>query len=270
MKILFFITQRAGRIVMQDVATMKLILEAVPEIGRNYGIIVNKIPVNVLDELLNIENQQSFALSLYTGIKDEFQHNNILLLPLNQKMDNNDNALLHPSEIHESLDEFVKFSVPEANITEGKVTKIQVDDLERLTTQIEEMEAEWKANQEQQLAAKENLLLQLQDSEKDRNQQQEEDQKRNEEDIKKLEKDIEMAEKQMEDVKKETEIEHLNQQIQQMKLMHAQQQHVLTQQQQFIIEQQNRVERRSRGNQIMGVVCLFFNRLRHNYAHSNI
>ena len=80
MKILFFITQRAGRIVMQDVATMKLILEAVPEIGRNYGIIVNKIPVNVLDELLNIENQQSFALSLYTGIKDEFQHNNILLL----------------------------------------------------------------------------------------------------------------------------------------------------------------------------------------------
>ena len=68
MKILFFITQRSGRIVMQDVATMKLILESVPEIGRNYGIIVNKIPGNVLAELSDLEKQQSFALSLYTTL----------------------------------------------------------------------------------------------------------------------------------------------------------------------------------------------------------
>ena len=41
--VLFFVTQEAGRVSQQDATTMRLVLEAAPEIGSNYGIIVNKV-----------------------------------------------------------------------------------------------------------------------------------------------------------------------------------------------------------------------------------
>ena len=156
MKIVFFITLQSGRIVVQDIATMKLILESIPEIGRNYGIIVNKIPGQVMAQLANLENTQNFVFSLFTGIKDEFKHNNILLLPVNSKMESNDNVLLRSSEIHPSLDQFLNLKVPEANITPGKISKINVDEFDRLTKQIEDMEEELKRNTEKQAFEKEN------------------------------------------------------------------------------------------------------------------
>jgi len=42
-KIFFVVTEEAGRIRPQDTATMKVILDAAPEIGNRYGIIVNKL-----------------------------------------------------------------------------------------------------------------------------------------------------------------------------------------------------------------------------------
>ena len=42
-RVLFFVTERNGRVLMQDTTTMKLILEASPDIGMNYGIIVNML-----------------------------------------------------------------------------------------------------------------------------------------------------------------------------------------------------------------------------------
>ena len=59
MKILFFVTQQSGRIVVQDIATMKLILESVPEIGQNYGIVVNKIPRQVIEQLSTFDSTQN-------------------------------------------------------------------------------------------------------------------------------------------------------------------------------------------------------------------
>jgi hypothetical protein len=43
-KVLFFIGVIDWRFVDQDLTTMKLVLDAVPEIKNNYGIVVNKVP----------------------------------------------------------------------------------------------------------------------------------------------------------------------------------------------------------------------------------
>ena len=50
-KVLFFVTQEAGRVNQQDATTLRLVLEAAPEIGTQYGVIVNKISKPVLEKL---------------------------------------------------------------------------------------------------------------------------------------------------------------------------------------------------------------------------
>ena len=50
-KVIFFVTQEAGRVNQQDTKTLKLVHEAAPDIGMEYGIIVNKVPKEVLKTL---------------------------------------------------------------------------------------------------------------------------------------------------------------------------------------------------------------------------
>ena len=254
MKILFFVTQQSGRIVVQDIATMKLVLESVPDIGSNYGIVVNKIPQQVMEQLSNLESTQNFILSLFTGIKDEFKHNHVLLVPVNKKMESTDNVLLDAQEIHPSLRQFLNLKVPEVNITPGKFDKINVDEFERLTEQIEEMEAELKRNTQQQAMEKENLVLQLQKAEEKRKLEEEENHKRHQEELKKLEREIHDAEQKKINAKRDAEIDHLNNQIQQMKKMHAHQQEMLNQQHQFLVEQQRKANEASSGNPFMEIL----------------
>ena len=248
MKILFFVTQQAGRVVSQDVATMKLILEAVPEIGQNYGIVVNKVNEEVLSKLLETENMQSFVTSLYCGIKDEFKHNNIILLPSNEKLDSANNVLLDAADIHPYLHQFARFSVPDANITPDLVKDISVDEFDRLTKQIEELESELKANQEYQKAEKEKLVTQLEIAERGKMKQQEEDQRKHEEELKEIQKNIHEAEEKMKLANKDTEIKLLEQRIDGMKSMQEQTEQYLNEQQAFIAEQKAREQKENAGN----------------------
>ena len=47
-KVVFFVTQQAGRVLPQDATTMKLVLEAASEIGQNYGVVVNKVNKKIM------------------------------------------------------------------------------------------------------------------------------------------------------------------------------------------------------------------------------
>ena len=188
MKILFFFAQQAGRIVTQDVATMKLVLEAVPDIGRNYGIIVNMVSQDVLAKLSKTENWQSFITSLYYGIKDEFKHTNIIMLPHNSNLDGANNVLLDVAEIHPYLQQFVSFSVTDANITPGRVSSIPVDEFDQMTKQIKELEAELMSNKKAQEVEQEKLLRQLENAEKLKKNQQAEDLRRQKEEWQEIQK----------------------------------------------------------------------------------
>ena len=64
-KILFFIGQESGRPKQDDVTTMNLVLEAAPEIGQNYGVILPKISLKMARKLKNGWN--TFLLGLFAG-----------------------------------------------------------------------------------------------------------------------------------------------------------------------------------------------------------
>lgn len=69
-KILFFITLEAGRSKNDDVTTMNLVLEAAPEIGDRYGIIVNKIKPKQANGLKSPENWSKLLAGIFAGFQD--------------------------------------------------------------------------------------------------------------------------------------------------------------------------------------------------------
>lgn len=69
-KILFFITLESGRSKNDDVTTMNLILQAAPEIGNNYGIIVNKIKAKQAKGLKSAENWSQLLAGIFAGFQD--------------------------------------------------------------------------------------------------------------------------------------------------------------------------------------------------------
>ena len=249
MKILFILTQQSGRIVLQDIATMKLILESVPEIGRNYGVIVNKVPEQVVDQLKNLENIQKFVLGMFLGIRDEFRHNYVLILPTKSKMECNDNVLMATWEIHPSLEKFLEFMVPECDITPGKARNIKVDEIEQLTRQIEEVEADMKQNSERHELEKERLIVELQDAENRRKQEEEDLKIAYQIQIAELNEKIKEAEEKKNSTKKDAEKEDFNLQIEKTKLMQSQQ--MLVQQQQILVELRSSKDRCSSASPFM-------------------
>ena len=66
-KILFFVSEDSGRTNKADVTTMNLVLEAAPEIGNNYGVIVSKIDPEIAEMLKCTENWATFLAGVFSG-----------------------------------------------------------------------------------------------------------------------------------------------------------------------------------------------------------
>ena len=70
-KVLFLVTEKNGRIKQQDIEVIAKILKAAPDIGSNYGIIVNKIKKNILKLLQSEpEKKRKFIDQIIGGIPD--------------------------------------------------------------------------------------------------------------------------------------------------------------------------------------------------------
>ena len=70
-KIVFFVTEQAGRVNAQDATTMKLVLDAAPEIGQKYGVVVNKVNQKIIKRFHNETVKMDFLLTLFAGIPDQ-------------------------------------------------------------------------------------------------------------------------------------------------------------------------------------------------------
>ena len=70
-KVIFFVTQESGRVNAQDVTTMKLVLDAAPEIGQNYGVVVNKVKRKTIQRFKIEDERMEFLLTLFEGISEE-------------------------------------------------------------------------------------------------------------------------------------------------------------------------------------------------------
>jgi len=167
-KIIFFVMQEDGRLRMEDAATMKLILDSVHEIKKNFGIIVNKVPDSLFDKFMEKEQSEAFREKLFYGIKDEYKHSQILFVKRNDQLDFADNEVINPTDLEvgfggfrKDLSTFINSEVPCADIPQGLVKQIPVDRFENVLKQVARIEAEINLNNERNKNEKENLVKKL-------------------------------------------------------------------------------------------------------------
>ena len=81
-KVIFLFTEQSGRVNVQDATSMQLVLQAAPDIGNRYGIIVNKVDAKVIEKI-RIDQGQEFLQILFSAIPDyqRCRSEQILFLP---------------------------------------------------------------------------------------------------------------------------------------------------------------------------------------------
>ena len=157
-RILFFVTARNGRVVQQDATTIKLILNTAPDIGQDYGIIVNMLSNGVFKKMKKMEEKEDFLNSLFSGISPEIRcpYNSVLYLGKLQELKGKNNVLV-PSDRFKNeegltLNEFVNKVVPTVNIKKQSVNEMKLQDFDKVTRDLETLAKEM---QEKDLAWKE-------------------------------------------------------------------------------------------------------------------
>ena len=154
-KVLFFVTELGGRVVQQDATTIKLVHEAAPEIGDQYGIIVNMVEEGVLEILNNSETKKhDFLNALFAGIPEDNRciYKNIYFVGEKDELVDEENVVVCPDNIIDAIGltfrKFIDDSVPEISISEEKVNDINVENFTELTRKLEEMAKEMKLKDE--------------------------------------------------------------------------------------------------------------------------
>jgi len=130
--LLFFVSQEAGRVVKQDQTTMKLVLEAAPEIKNRYGIVINQVPHGVAKRLQNEENKNKFVTKLFIGINKDRRcaPQNITYILENPALKSEDDVLINPEEL-KNLEgtkflDFVYSAVPIVQLTRDAAKDIDI------------------------------------------------------------------------------------------------------------------------------------------------
>ena len=80
LKILFFITLDQGRINLEDVRSMKLVLEAAPSIGQKYGVVFNMISKRIFRDLKTDSIRVDYINVLFSGFPDKRKCDSILAM----------------------------------------------------------------------------------------------------------------------------------------------------------------------------------------------
>ena len=115
------IAEAGGWIEGEDNATMRLILDAAPEIGKRFGVIVNRCPEK---QIKTLSNSERFAKNIFYGMKRKQHHESIHFIK--NDPDLKDNGLIKTSEI-EDLNEFLDDKVPYIDITKNRSKDVNVE-----------------------------------------------------------------------------------------------------------------------------------------------
>ena len=145
-QILFLATEINGRVLQQDATTMKLILEAAPDIGMDYGIIVNMLSKGVLKKLK--ENFHDFLNILFAGIPTNRRcsYNRVLFLGKVAELEDEDDVLVSSDSFRNekgmTLTHFVNNVVPTVNIKKENVNELRFQDFNEITRELETLARE--------------------------------------------------------------------------------------------------------------------------------
>ena len=162
-QILFFVTERNGRVLQQDATTIKLILDTAPDIGEDYGIIVNMLSKGLMKKMKeNRMFKEDFLNILFAGISAERRcpYNRVLFLGKLQELEDEDDVLVSSNSFIDekgmTLTQFVNNVVPTVNIKKENVNEVRHKDFDKVTRDLETVAKEM---QQKDLAWKEERRL---------------------------------------------------------------------------------------------------------------
>jgi len=135
-QIIFVVTEESGRVRPQDAATMRLVLDAAPEIGNLFGIIVNKCTQKKKTFLSKPDNWLLFVTQLFHGIEGKNKHENIVLLDRIEDLEDEADAFVSADSIS-GLVHFMDTRLPVVNLTPNKANDVKTDELEKLKEEME-------------------------------------------------------------------------------------------------------------------------------------
>ena len=144
-KVIFFVTQESGRVNQQDATTLRLVLEAAPDIGRDYGIIVNKVSKGVLKTFKEEALKFDFLNTLFAGIPEERKcvYSNVKFFGRISDLEDEKDKLFSPTEFKDdsdlSLNDFVHGWIPTVEITDTNVADIDIELFDDMTKKMESM-----------------------------------------------------------------------------------------------------------------------------------
>ena len=153
-KILFFVLQVNGRLTVQDATTLKLVLEAAPEIKDQYGIIVNKISKGIMKRLK--DDASGFMHSLFDSMPEDMKcsESNIVFVANHHDLADEDDVLVSSDSFETlygiPLSEFVNKIVPEISLDKEKVDEINTESFDetmlKMEDQMNEMRKQYEAD----------------------------------------------------------------------------------------------------------------------------
>ena len=123
-KVLFIVnvwkTSAGGWITREDNATMRLILDAAPEIGPDFGVIVNCCSKK------EIHDKKRFAKNIFHGIKAKHHHGSIHFVDFYPNLEDKENVLIEASKI-QTLKDFLNKKVPVIKMTKNMSNNLKAD-----------------------------------------------------------------------------------------------------------------------------------------------
>lgn len=135
-KIFFVVTEEGGRIRQEDKTTMRLILDAAPQIGTKFGILINKCSKGMMEKYADKEFFLEATTYLYNAIKQANQTDSILYLEKKEELEDRDNKYVG-AEKFDGLIKFLNIMVPEIILTPKRADDIKTDEYEALRMKME-------------------------------------------------------------------------------------------------------------------------------------
>jgi len=143
-KVLFFVKTESGRVVRQDVTTLKLVLDSCPELGNRYGIVINKVPIPVARLLQVTKNAEVFYTRLFTGISEDRRcpiSNLEYILHMPELESVNDKVVSLESLqtlCQRTFTYFVYNQVPTVMLTRGRANDIKTEDFDQINSMLQQ------------------------------------------------------------------------------------------------------------------------------------
>jgi len=152
-RIFFFISQDAGRPKNEDITTLNLVLEAAPEIGSNYSIIVPKIKPRIADGLRKDANWAKFLNGIFAGITSgqKCDIRNVYGLLYLDELEGKDDAVVAKDQLITLSGkpfESIIWLMPAVTLTRNKAKDIDTRNFEEMQDRLGKLIQEGQKNQE--------------------------------------------------------------------------------------------------------------------------